>query len=165
MQLLAGIEVLKACGAERRAIGTWSNLFVHQLNVSLARGRLDALVNALLDGLALASPVTVLLYGGMRVMNGELTLGMMLALAALASGFLAPLSQLVGNASQFQLIGSYLERLEDVLAAPTEPQGRDLPQPESFAGRLSLRRRHVPLQPARSLRRSRMRPSTSRPDR
>ena len=139
LQVLAGIEVLKACGAERRAVGTWSNLFVQQLNVALTRGRLDALVNALLDGLALASPLTVLLYGGMRVMNGELTLGMMLALAALASGFLAPLSQLVGNAAQFQLIGSYLERLEDVLAAPTEPQGRDLPRPESFAGRLSLR--------------------------
>jgi ABC-type bacteriocin/lantibiotic exporter with double-glycine peptidase domain len=139
LQLLSGIEVLKACGAEQRAIGVWSNLFVQQLNVALARGRLDALVSALLDGLALASPVTVLLYGGMRVMSGELTLGMMLALAALASGFLSPLSQLVNNASQFQLIGSYLERLEDVLAAPVEPHGRDLPRPESFAGRLSLR--------------------------
>jgi ABC-type bacteriocin/lantibiotic exporter with double-glycine peptidase domain len=138
LQLLSGIEVLKACGAEQRAIGVWSNLFVQQLNVSLARGRLDALVSALLDGLALASPVTVLLYGGMRVMSGELTLGMMLALAALAAGFLSPLSQLVSNASQFQLIGSYLERLEDVLAAPVEPHGRDLPRPESFAGRLSL---------------------------
>src|SRR6185503_6413652 len=54
LQLLYGIEVLKACGAERRAVGVWSNLFVHQLNVALARGRLDALVNALLDALALA---------------------------------------------------------------------------------------------------------------
>jgi ABC-type bacteriocin/lantibiotic exporter with double-glycine peptidase domain len=138
LQLLSGIEVLKACGAERRGIEVWSNLFVQELNVSLARGRLDALVSALLDGLSLASPVTVLLYGGTRVMSGDLTLGMMLALAALAAGFLAPLSQLVGNAAQFQLIGSYLERLEDVLAAPVEPQGRELPQPESFAGRLSF---------------------------
>jgi len=48
LQLLYGIEVLKASGAERRALGVWSNLFVHQLNVSLARGRLDALVNAAL---------------------------------------------------------------------------------------------------------------------
>jgi ABC-type bacteriocin/lantibiotic exporter with double-glycine peptidase domain len=138
LQLLHGIEVLKACGAERRGLEVWSNLFVRQLNVALARGKLDVLVSALLDGLALASPVTVLLYGGMRVMSGGLTLGMMLALAALAAGFLAPLSQLVNNASQFQLIGSYLERLQDVLAAPIEPQGRDLPRPESFAGRLSL---------------------------
>jgi ABC-type bacteriocin/lantibiotic exporter with double-glycine peptidase domain len=66
------------------------------------------------------------------------TLGTMLGLAALSAAFLAPLSQLVGNATQFQLLGSYLERLEDVLAAPIESQGRDLPRPQSFAGQLAL---------------------------
>lgn len=138
VQMLSGIEALKACGAERRAVDSWSHLFVRQLNVSLARGRLDVLVSSLLDGLAIASPVTVLLYGGVRVMNGDLTLGMMLALAALAAGFLAPLSTLVANASQFQLLGSYLERLDDVLSTPGEPQGRDLPQPASFSGGIDL---------------------------
>ena len=138
VQLLAGIEALKACGAERRAVDTWSHLFVRQLNVSLARGRLDVLVTALLDALGVASPVIVLLYGGARVMDGGLTLGTMLGLAALAAGFLAPISTLVANASQFQLLGSYLERLDDVLTTPREPQGRDLPRPASFAGRIAL---------------------------
>ncbi len=138
LQMLSGIEALKACGAERRAVDAWSNLFVRQLNVSLARGRLDALVNALLDGLALASPAMVLLYGGMRVMSGDLTLGTMLGLSALSAGFLAPLSALVQNAAQFQLLGSYLERLEDVLVAPVEPQGRELPRPQSFAGHVAV---------------------------
>ncbi|MGZ8710767.1 MAG: peptidase domain-containing ABC transporter [Thermoanaerobaculia bacterium] len=138
VQMLAGIEALKACGAERRAVDTWSHLFIRQLNVSLARGRLDALIGALLDGLALASPVIVLLYGGTRVMAGELTLGTMMALAALSAGFLAPLSALVANATQFQLLGSYFERLEDVFATPIEAQGRDLPRPASFAGRIAL---------------------------
>ncbi len=150
VQMLAGIEALKACGAERRAVDSWSHLFVRQLNVALARGRLDALVGALLDGLALASPVIVLLYGATRVMSGDLTLGMMLALAALSAGFLAPLSALVGNAAQFQLLGSYLERLEDVFATPVEPQGRDLPRPASFAGRIGCEEvsfRYGPLVP------------------
>lgn len=138
VQLLAGIEALKACGAERRAVDSWSRLFLRELNVSLARGRLDALVNSLLDGLALASPIAVLLYGGSRVMSGELTLGMTLALASLAAGFLAPLSTLVSNASQFQLLGSYLERLEDVLSTPAEPQGRELPRPKTFEGHIAL---------------------------
>ncbi len=138
VQLLSGIEALKACGAERRAVDTWSHLFVRQLNISLARGRLDVLVTTLLDGLGIASPVMVLLYGGARVMEGALTLGTMLGLAALAAGFLAPLSTLVGNASQFQLLGSYLERLDDVLSTPAEPLGRELPRPSSFAGRIEL---------------------------
>jgi len=138
VQLLSGIEALKACGAERRAVDTWSHLFVRQLNVSLARGRLDVLVTTLLDGLGLASPVVVLLYGSARVMEGALTLGAMLGLAALAAGFLAPLSTLVANASQFQLLGSYLGRLDDVLSTPCESQGRELPRPPSFAGRIDL---------------------------
>lgn len=151
VQMLAGIEALKACGAEGRAVDAWSNLFTRELNVSLARGRLDALVNSLLDALALASPVAVLLYGGARVMAGELSLGTMLSLAALAAGFLAPLSALVANASQFQLLGSYLERLQDVLHTPVEPQGREWPRPASFSGRIELQAvtfRYGPLVPA-----------------
>ncbi len=138
VQMLAGIEALKACGAEHRAVDTWSHLFVRELNVSLSRGRLDVLVNSLLDGVALASPLAVLLFGGSRVMAGDITLGTMLSLAALASGFLAPLSTLVASAAQFQLLGSYLERLDDVLSTPVEDQGRERLQPSAFAGRINL---------------------------
>ena len=150
VQLLAGIEALKACGAEARAVDTWSHLFVRELNASLARARLDALVNSLLDGLALASPLAVLLYGASRVMAGDLTLGMMLSLAALAAGFLAPLSLLVANAAQFQLLGSYLERLDDVLSTPAEPDGLEFPRPDVFSGRIAFEEvsfRYGPLVP------------------
>ncbi|HYN23037.1 MAG TPA: peptidase domain-containing ABC transporter, partial [Thermoanaerobaculia bacterium] len=139
VQMLSGIEALKACGAEQRAVDTWSHLFVRELNVSLSRGRLDVLVNSLLDGIALASPMAVLLYGGSRVMSGDLSLGTMLSLAALSGGFLAPLSALVSSASQFQLLGSYLARLEDVLSSPAEARGQDRPQPAGFSGRIHLK--------------------------
>lgn len=150
VQLLSGIEALKACGAERRAVDAWSHLFVRQLNVSLARGRLDVLVQSLLDALQIASPVVILLYGATRVTNGEFSLGTMLGLAALSAGFLAPLSMLVANASQFQLLRSYLERLDDVLSTPAEDQGHDQPRPASFAGRVTVERlafRYGPLVP------------------
>jgi len=138
VQLVAGIEALKACGAEGRAVASWSRLFSRELNTSLERGRLDALVNSALAALGLASPIAILLFGAARVMAGDLTLGSMLAIAALAGGFLAPLSTLVRNASQFQLLGSYLERLDDVLSTPAEPQGLDRPEPEELAGRVTL---------------------------
>ncbi|HLE85539.1 MAG TPA: peptidase domain-containing ABC transporter, partial [Thermoanaerobaculia bacterium] len=150
VQMLAGIEALKACGAERRAVDTWSNLFARELNAAVARDRLDALVASLLSGLALASPLAVLLYGAARVMAGDLTLGIMLSFAALAAGFLAPLSTLVNNAAQFQLLGTYLERLDDVLSTPAEPDGMERPRPESFAGRIELEEvsfRYGPLVP------------------
>jgi ATP-binding cassette, subfamily B, bacterial len=43
-----------------------------------------------------------------------------LALSSLGSGFLGPISSLVGTAMQLQTLQSYMARVEDVLDAPTE---------------------------------------------
>jgi ABC-type bacteriocin/lantibiotic exporter with double-glycine peptidase domain len=120
VNLLAGIETLKAAGAEHRSVEQWSHLYVDVLNVSLARGRLQAFVDSTLSALATASPLVILVWGGLQVLQGNLTLGTMLALNALAAGFLTPLSTLITNAFQFQLLGSYMDRLEDVLETPRE---------------------------------------------
>ena len=71
-------------GAERRAEEIWSNLFVDVLNVSIRRGRLSAFVDSVLYALELVSPLLVLAVGATLVLDGRLTLGEMLAVAALA---------------------------------------------------------------------------------
>ncbi len=120
VNMLAGIETLKAAGAEHRSVEQWSHLFVDVLNVSLARGRLSAFVDSTLGALGTASPLVILVYGTVQVLDGRLSLGTMLAMNALATGFLTPLSTLISNAFQFQLLGSYLDRIEDVLETPRE---------------------------------------------
>ena len=40
VEMLTGMQTLKAIGVEHRAVQHWSNLFVDVLNVSLERGRL-----------------------------------------------------------------------------------------------------------------------------
>jgi ATP-binding cassette, subfamily B, bacterial len=122
VQMLAGMETLKASASEERAVAHWSNLFVDTLNVSLDRGRLQAMTDAVLAALAMASPLAILLFGARQVFAGELTLGEMLALNALASGFLVPLTQLVTTAFQFQYLDSYLERIDDVMQTPREQE-------------------------------------------
>jgi ATP-binding cassette subfamily B protein len=120
VNMLAGIETLKASGAEHRAVEQWSHLFVDVLNVSLARGRLSAFVDSTLAALGTASPLIILVWGAVQVLQGDMSLGTMLAMNALAAGFLTPLSTLITNAFQFQLLGSYLDRIEDVLETPRE---------------------------------------------
>lgn len=68
----------------------------------------------------------MLLVGAHLVTSGRLSLGTMLALAALATAFLEPLATLVATTLQLQLLGSYLGRLDDVFHTPTETAGRDL---------------------------------------
>jgi len=151
VQMLAGIETLKASGSEDRAVEHWSNLFVDTLNVSLARGRLQAVIDALLAGLAMASPLAILIYGARQVFAGALTLGEMLALNALAAGFLVPLTQLVTTAFQFQFLDSYLDRIDDVMQTPREQEPGASRPPGPLRGAIRLERvsfRYGPAAPA-----------------
>jgi ATP-binding cassette subfamily B protein len=123
-QMLAGIETLKAAGAEQRAAEHWEGLYVDQINVALARGRLNAAVGTVMGTLQMGSPLAVLVYGAVQVLDGRLSLGTMLAAAALATGLLEPLATLVTTGLEVQLTRSYMERINDVLDTPREQEGR-----------------------------------------
>jgi ABC-type bacteriocin/lantibiotic exporter with double-glycine peptidase domain len=125
-ELLAGIETLKASGAEQRAAEHWEGLFVDEVNVALARGRLNAAVQATLGTIQLASPLAILVYGAFAVLDGTMSLGTMLAAAALGAGFLEPLATLVETGLEVQLTRSYMERINDVLDTPREQAGQQV---------------------------------------
>jgi ATP-binding cassette subfamily B protein len=135
-ELLAGIETLKAAGAERRAAEHWERLFVDQVNVALRRGRLEASVDAVTRTLQLGSPLAILVYGGFQVLNGSISLGTMLAAAALAAGFLEPLATMVETGLKLQLLRSYMERINEVLDAPREQEGQKVATAHSLSGRV-----------------------------
>jgi ATP-binding cassette subfamily B protein len=139
LQILHGIETLKAGGAERRAVQHWSNLFVDELNVALKRGRLSAAVESTMSVLSSGSPLLILTLGALEVMNGNLSLGSMLALNALAVGFLSPLASLVRSGLDLQRIGSYIERIDDVLSAPLEQDEDAVAQPPRLTGAIGMR--------------------------
>ena len=122
-ELLAGIETLKASGAEQRAAEHWEKLFVDQINVELVRGRLSASVQAAMSTFQVASPLAILVLGGVQVLDGTMQLGTMLAAAALAAGFLQPLTNMVSVGLSLQLLRSYMERINDVLDMPREQKG------------------------------------------
>jgi ATP-binding cassette, subfamily B, bacterial len=138
VQILAGIETLKAAGAENRAVERWSNMFVDEMNVSLSRGRLSSTVDSLVNTLRMGSPLAILWFGGLQVLNGNLSLGSMLALCALANGFLLPLSTLISTGLQLQLLGSYIERIEDVLGTPAEQDKSNVSRAGKLRGKITL---------------------------
>ncbi len=138
VQLLGGMTTLKAAAAEQRAVDHWANLYVDELNVSLARGRLQAMIDAISGTLAAASPIIILVVGALSVMNGSMTLGAMFAINSLALGFLGPLGSLVASTLQLQQLGSYMDRIDDVLQqAPEQAPGTASRAPR-LTGQISL---------------------------
>uniref|UniRef100_UPI003204B0A6 ABC transporter transmembrane domain-containing protein n=1 Tax=Corallococcus coralloides TaxID=184914 RepID=UPI003204B0A6 len=138
VEVFSGIQTLKALGLEDKAVQHWSNLYVDVLNVSLERGRLEALTESITSTLRMASPLVVMGTGALLVMEGQLTMGEMLALNALAAGFLLPVSNLVTTAFQLQLVRSYLTRVDDVLQAPPEQVPGTRHRAHSLQGRIQV---------------------------
>lgn len=138
VELLTGMETLKAMGGEHRAIDRWSGMFVDVLNVSLERGQLNALTDSLMSTLRVGAPLVILCFGAWQVLQGSLSLGTMLALNAVAAGFLGPLSSLVSTLMQLQLLGSYLERINDVLDAKPEQETGKARRAHALTGRITL---------------------------
>ncbi|MGH9869343.1 MAG: peptidase domain-containing ABC transporter [Candidatus Polarisedimenticolia bacterium] len=150
VQIMAGIETLKSSGVEHRAVEHWTHLFVDVMNVSLRRGRLSALVDSALDALSMASPLIILGYGATLVMSGGISLGTMLAMSALAAGFLVPLSALVSTGLKLQLLGSYLERINEIFDTPPEQDRAAVTRSVKLRGGITLEQvsfRYGPLSP------------------
>jgi ATP-binding cassette subfamily B protein len=138
VELFAGMSTLKAAAAEGRAVEKWSNLYIDELNVALDRGRLQALVEAFQGMVGAASPLIILLVGALDVISGRITLGSMLAINAIAMGLLTPLSSMVSSALQLQLLGGYMDRVDDVLNQEPEQTGENAARAPKLTGRITL---------------------------
>lgn len=139
IEMFSGIQSLKAMGIEDQALQHWTSRYVDAMNVALERGRVQGWVESANSALRMGSPLTVLCVGTILVLNGELSLGHMLALNALAVGFLTPISNLVTAASQLQLISVYLERIEDVMKVPPEDDAEEQAECPTLTGKIELK--------------------------
>jgi ABC-type bacteriocin/lantibiotic exporter with double-glycine peptidase domain len=135
-ELLAGIETLKASGAEHRAVDRWGGLFTDQINIDLTRGRLGAVVSSAMSTLQIASPLVILMVGAFQVLAGHMSLGTMLSASALGAGFLQPLGTMISSGLQLQMLGSYMQRINDVLDTPSEQHGENVRPAPQLSGQI-----------------------------
>jgi ATP-binding cassette, subfamily C, bacterial len=115
------IETLKASGSEADLFQRWSGLLAKSTNakqkLELAT-QLFLVVPPLLTTVANAS---VLGLGAVRVMDGALTIGELVAFQSLMSSFLLPVNNLVAIAGKVQTMDGNMARIDDVLRYPPDP--------------------------------------------
>ncbi len=137
-EALAGMATIKAAGAEQRALERWSNLFFDQLNISIRRSYISAIIGAAISTLRSFSSLALLWLGATQVLNGSISIGTMFALNTLATSFLSPLSSLVSSGQQLQLIHSHLERIADVTETEPEQNIQIVERPPKLSGSIQL---------------------------
>ncbi|MCI0337795.1 MAG: peptidase domain-containing ABC transporter [Acidobacteria bacterium] len=139
IEAINGITLLKATGAEDRVFDSWSNHLFKQLNISLERSRLSALAETVFLGLRTLAPVLLLWLGAYYVIEKEMSVGMMLAVNALAATCLAPVTSLISSGQQLHVINAHLERLSDVFEACPEQTPGAGRSAHRLTGRVELR--------------------------
>lgn len=135
------IETLKASGLEDEAFAQWAGIQAKALNAEQELGVSSAMLDlmpTLFSGLTVAA---ILGFGGLRVIEGSLTLGSLIAFQSLMASFSEPVNELVNYVGSFQTIKGALERLEDVYNYPVDNSGKAVAAdrfPPKLAGRVEL---------------------------
>ncbi len=123
---LQSIETLKASGLESDFFSRWSGYYTKAINSQQELGVTNQTFSVLPPLLYALSSMLLLVVGGLRVMDGHLSIGMLVAFQVLMQSFLLPVNNLVNFGSTLQELEGNLIRLDDVLDNPIAPQGEPL---------------------------------------
>ncbi len=137
------IETLKASGLDDDAFGRWAGFQAKLLNMQQRAGFYAAILDLFPPFFAAVTTAVILGLGGLRVIEGSLTIGSLVAFQSLMMSFAAPINGLVQFAAAFQTIKADLARLEDVMNYPLDTVSRRPHSaqrvPSKLTGRIELR--------------------------
>ena len=117
---LQSVETLKAMGAESDLFAKWSGYQAKAVGTEQRLRVQTELLSAVPRLLMPVSTACILGIGGLRVMDGGISMGMLIAFQVLMLGFITPVNRMVDLGSTLQEVKGDLARLDDVLAAGTD---------------------------------------------
>ncbi|MGY4387494.1 NHLM bacteriocin system ABC transporter peptidase/ATP-binding protein [Streptomyces sp. TE12347] len=114
------IETMKATGGENGFFRRWAGQHAVTLDVQQRLGVPSAWLAIVAPTLAAFNSALILTIGGLRAVEGHLTVGLLVAFQALVTSFTAPISRLGGVAGRIQDFAADIARLEDVENFPVD---------------------------------------------
>ncbi|HPO55995.1 MAG TPA: NHLP family bacteriocin export ABC transporter peptidase/permease/ATPase subunit [Ignavibacteriaceae bacterium] len=115
------IESIKARASESEFFSRWTGLHSRVINSQQKLVFLTQFLNLVPVFLNSLLSVIILIAGAVRIMQGEMTVGILVAVQSLAVSLMMPVSMLVNLGSTMQIIEGNLKRLDDVHNYPADP--------------------------------------------
>jgi ATP-binding cassette subfamily C protein len=119
---LQSMETLKASGLESDFFARWAGYYTKAINTQQSLGSINKILGVLPALLSALTALSLLAIGGWRVINGSLSVGMLVAFQMLTQSFQQPVNRLVRFGSTLQDLQGNLQRLDDVLSNGVDPQ-------------------------------------------
>ena len=130
------IETIKASGAENGYFERWAGFSASVNAADVQATRLNRFWNALPGLVRSLSEIAILMIGVLLIMQGQFTVGMLMAFQSFMSSFMVPVYELLDVSKSVQEMRSSMERVEDVLnyepdVTFAEPLPEDEPEEEN----------------------------------
>ncbi len=141
------IETLKATGGEGEFFSRWAGYQAKALRAKQQLGLFAQMLGVLPPLLTAATTVGVLVVGGLRVIDGHLTMGMLVAFQTIVASFTRPINDFVNFGGQLQELQGDMNRLDDVIryredemyARAEQPRPPEFKDVVKLTGRLEIR--------------------------
>ncbi|GEK16130.1 peptidase domain-containing ABC transporter [Aliivibrio fischeri] len=120
LESIRAIQTIKLFSHETSRQNLWLNRYAEVINTNIRLGKLDiaeTTFNSLIFGL---ESILVIYFGALIVIDGDLTVGMLLAFIAYKEQFTTSITNFIDNILSFKLLGLHLERLSDITLQKTE---------------------------------------------
>ncbi|MFE4552180.1 NHLP family bacteriocin export ABC transporter peptidase/permease/ATPase subunit [Streptomyces sp. NPDC056785] len=115
------IETMKATGGEDGYFRKWAGQHATTLEEQQRLGVPSAWLGVVAPTLATLNSALILWIGGLRAMEGHISVGLLVAFQALVTRFTAPLTRLNGVAGRIQDFAADVARLKDVESFRADP--------------------------------------------
>ena len=117
---LENIESIKAAGAEEGFFQYWCGLWARKFNKEREMHIQQSQMNLLPSLTQSLLSMAVLLVGAWYILQGDLSVGMLMAFQGFMTAFIAPVDQMVHAGMQLVEMRSQMERVEDVMKYPED---------------------------------------------
>jgi ATP-binding cassette, subfamily B, bacterial HlyB/CyaB len=126
VESIVGAQTLKAAGVEPMIQSRWEERLAAYVRTSFDASILSALGLNLIQYVSKAVTALILLFGAQSVMDGQMSVGELIAFNMIAAQVVQPILRLSQLWQDFQQVQISMERLGDILNAPPEPAPANL---------------------------------------
>ena len=130
---ITGITDIKVMGLEKKFYSDWLSNFNRQLRSSEKRSIWTVLLNIPSSTVQFVLPLSVLFIGGYSLIEGQISLGTLVAFSTMALSFINPITTIGLAYSEIVSLKSYIQRIHDVIETEVEEYN---PEKESELKRL-----------------------------
>ena len=121
VEAISGIQTVKALAVEPPLIRKWEEQLAGYVRASFRATSLITVAGQIAGCIQKITTVAVLWVGAYRVIDGDLSIGQLIAFSMLSAQVTGPLLRLVSLWQEFQQVGISVQRLGDVLNTQPEP--------------------------------------------